>query len=64
MRSEAEARSASVQHQLAVTADIEHGKRNLDDFGYTIHPGFLTADELAAVRARFIEQLVPGRRIR
>ena len=38
------------------TSDIEQGKRNLDEFGYTIHKNLLTESELAAIRERFMEQ--------
>jgi len=47
---------AASGHDLAVSSDIEAGKRNLDEFGYTIHQGYLAGDELAALRARIEEQ--------
>jgi len=36
--------------------DLEHGKRNMDEYGYTIHENFITPDEVIALRERLIEQ--------
>lgn len=38
------------------TSDMEQGKRNLDEFGYTIHADLLTSEEVRNVRARLAEQ--------
>lgn len=38
------------------TSDIEAGKRNLDRFGYTIHPDLISPEETAALRACMTEQ--------
>ncbi|WP_336953222.1 phytanoyl-CoA dioxygenase family protein [Sphingobium aromaticivastans] len=43
-------------HQLTRTDKIEEGCRNLEQYGYTIHENFLSADELAALNARLDEQ--------
>lgn len=38
------------------TADLEQGKRNLDAYGYTIHEGLLSADEVSILLDRLDEQ--------
>ena len=38
------------------TSDIEQGKRNLDQFGYTVHEGLLSPSELRRIRDRLLEQ--------
>lgn len=38
------------------TADLDQGKRNLDRYGVTVHPGFLSAEQLARLRERVEEQ--------
>jgi ectoine hydroxylase-related dioxygenase (phytanoyl-CoA dioxygenase family) len=43
-------------HALASSTDIEQGKRNLDEFGYTIHPDFVSPTILAALTERLHEQ--------
>lgn len=40
----------------APTSDIAQGKRNLDRYGFTVHENLLKPDELAALRARLLEQ--------
>lgn len=39
-----------------VVTDAAAGKRNLDEFGYTIHKDFLDADQLRTLRERLEEQ--------
>lgn len=38
------------------TNDFEQGRRNLDQFGYTVHSDMLSKDEVALLRDRLIEQ--------
>jgi hypothetical protein len=42
--------------QVPRAQSLEDGKRNLDEFGVTIHEGFLAPDVLTALQDRFIEQ--------
>ncbi|WP_311269577.1 phytanoyl-CoA dioxygenase family protein [Sphingobium sp. WCS2017Hpa-17] len=51
-----EAVPSHVEPALAFSDDIETGKANLDNFGYTIHRGYLSSEQLERVRSRFIEQ--------
>lgn len=44
------------EHRLSITSNIEDGKRNLDQYGYTVHPAFVTPEQLAEIRARLTEQ--------
>jgi ectoine hydroxylase-related dioxygenase (phytanoyl-CoA dioxygenase family) len=43
-------------HDLAMARTTGEGRANLDRWGYTIHEGFLSAAELAALRERLEEQ--------
>ena len=43
-------------HQLARTDDFEQGCRNLEQYGYTIHENFLSAEDLGSITARLEEQ--------
>lgn len=43
-------------HSLALCADVEAGKRNLDAFGYTVHENFIPPEQVAALRERVLEQ--------
>jgi hypothetical protein len=38
------------------TNDLDEGKRNLDQFGYTIHEDLLFTQQLELIRARLLEQ--------
>lgn len=38
------------------TGNVQEGLRNLEEFGYTIHPGFLAPDQTRALRERLVEQ--------
>ena len=42
--------------QVPRARSLEDGKRNLDEFGVTIHEDFLEPDVLSALQERFIEQ--------
>lgn len=46
----------SVGELLAVTPDLRQGKINLDRLGYTIHPGFLTPQQVETLQSRLEEQ--------
>jgi hypothetical protein len=38
------------------TNDLDEGKRNLDQFGYTIHEDLLFTQQLELIRARLLEK--------
>jgi len=56
MTESSKARGKPGVFELAVASTVEQGKRNLDEVGYTIHKNFLPPEQLAALKARFIEQ--------
>lgn len=45
-----------LQRTLAISYDLEEGKRNLDEVGYTIHKNYLSAQQVEVLRSRLVEQ--------